>query len=165
MSMPDVTAVQKPQQAPLGLDQQPLFELGLREVRAYARELWTDHNIHDPGITMLELLCYALTDLCYRACFSIEDLLAVADDNKRNMASQFFKARQALPNGPLTELDYRKLLIDVEGVRNAWIHPVAPAPTMSMSSTSHFTQPRLSARIGSRSMRSADKSSVESVNG
>jgi len=128
MSLPDVTAVQKPQQATLGLDQQPLFELGLREVRAYARELWTDHNIHDPGITMLELLCYALTDLCYRACFPIEDLLAVADDNKGNMAGQFFKARQALPNGPLTELDYRKLLIDVEGVRNAWIHPVEPAP-------------------------------------
>lgn len=128
MTLPAITAVRKPQQAPLGLDPQPLFDLGLREVRAYARELWTDHNIHDPGITTLELLCYALTDLCYRACFPIEDLLAAAADNVRNMASQFFRARQALPNGPLTELDYRKLLIDVEGVRNAWIHPVEPAP-------------------------------------
>lgn len=128
MSLPDVTAVNKPQQAPLGLDQQPLFDLGMREVRAYARGLWTDHNAHDPGITMLELLCYALTDLCYRACFPIEDLLAAAADDRRNMAMQFFRAREALPNAPLTELDYRKLLINVEGVRNAWIRPVEPDP-------------------------------------
>ena len=128
MSLADVTAVNKPQQAPLGLDQQPLLDLGMREVRAYARGLWTDHNVHDPGVTTLELLCYALTDLCYRACFPIEDLLAAPADDKRNMAKQFFRARQALPNAPLTELDYRKLLIDVEGVRNAWIHPVEPDP-------------------------------------
>ena len=128
MSLPAVTAIRKPQQAPLGLDQQPLFDLGLRQVRAYARELWTDHNTHDPGITTLELLCYALTDLCYRAYYPIEDLLAAAADDRRNMAGQFFRAREALPNAPLTELDYRKLLIDVEGVRNAWIHPVEAPP-------------------------------------
>ena len=128
MSLPAVTAVQKPQGAPLGLDPQPLFDLGMRAVRGYARELWTDHNVHDPGITTLELLCYALTDLCYRACYPIEDLLAAAADDRRNMAGQFFRARQALPNAPLTELDYRRLMIDVEGVRNAWIRPVEPPP-------------------------------------
>jgi len=115
--------VRKPQGAMLGLDPQPLFDLGLRQVRAYARGNWTDHNVHDPGITALELLCYALTDLCYRACYPIEDLLATREDNARNMASQFFTARESLPVRPLTELDYRKLLIDVEGVRNAWIVP------------------------------------------
>ena len=27
---------------------------------------WTEHNMHDPGITVLEVLAYALTDLQYR---------------------------------------------------------------------------------------------------
>jgi hypothetical protein len=128
MSVPAVTVVRKPGLAPLGLDQQPLFDLGMRVVRAYARDLWTDHNVHDPGVTALEVLCYALTDLCYRACYPIEDLLAVASRDDASMARQFYTARQALPNAPLTELDYRKLLIDVDGVRNAWIRPVQPDP-------------------------------------
>ena len=33
--------------------------------------VWTDHNLHDPGITTLEILCYALTDLAYRTGFSV----------------------------------------------------------------------------------------------
>ena len=28
---------------------------------------WTSHNTHDPGITVLELLSYALTELQYRS--------------------------------------------------------------------------------------------------
>ena len=125
---PPAVAVARPEAAPLGLDQRPLFDLGMRQVRAYARGAWTDHNVHDPGVTALELLCYALTDLCYRACYPVEDLLAAPERDPENMAGQFFTARQALPNAPLTELDYRKLLIDVDGVRNAWIQAVDPDP-------------------------------------
>ena len=88
--------------------------------------LWTDHNIHDPGITTLELLCYALTELAYRSRFPVEDLLAAAEKNAENMAAQFFTPRQILPNRALTERDYRKLLIDLPDVKNAWIYPVAP---------------------------------------
>lgn len=119
-------AVRRPEALAPGLDPKPLFELGLREVRAYARALWTDHNIHDPGITTLELLCYALTDVAYRACHPVEDLLAVPGDNAAAMAEHFFSARRALPNAPVTELDYRRLMLDVEGVRNAWLYPVEP---------------------------------------
>src|SRR3954447_10535366 len=95
------------------LDQQQLYAMGLDHARRLSRRLWTDHNIHDPGITTLELLCYALTDLAYRAQFPIEDLLAAATDNAGAMAGQFFTPRQILPCAPLTERDYRKLLIDL----------------------------------------------------
>ena len=105
------------------LDQSQLFALGLDDVRRFSRQLWTDHNTHDPGITILELLCYALTDLSYRAQFPLEDLLATPTDNAQNMAAQFFTAREILPNRPLTVADYRKLLIDLPEVRNAWISP------------------------------------------
>ena len=105
------------------LDQTQLYARGLEDVRRFSRRLWTDHNTHDPGITILELLCYALTDLSYRAQFPLSDLLATPSDNSRNMASQFFSAGQVLPCKALTALDFRKLLIDLKGVRNAWISP------------------------------------------
>lgn len=120
--------VRKPEALELGLDHRGLLELGLGALRGYARLLWTDHNVHDPGITTLEQLCYALSELCYRACQPIEDLLAAPDNDRLNMARQFPAARAALPNAPLTALDYRKLALDVPGVRNAWILPYA-APT------------------------------------
>ncbi|HTJ96279.1 MAG TPA: hypothetical protein VL381_02330 [Rhodocyclaceae bacterium] len=107
------------------LDQQQLYALGLDHIRRLSRQLWTDHNVHDPGITTLELLCYTLTDLSYRAQFSVEDLLATPDKNAENMAAQFFTARQILPNEPLTTRDYRKLLIDLPDVKNAWVHTAA----------------------------------------
>jgi hypothetical protein len=105
------------------LDQRQLYAIGLDHVRRLSRRLWTDHNIHDPGITTLELLCYALTDLGYRAQFPVEDLLAGKTDNAAAMAGQFFTPRQILPNRALTRNDYRKLLIDLKDVKNAWLAP------------------------------------------
>ena len=37
---------------------------------------WTDYNVHDPGITTLEVLTYAIIDLGYRANLPIGSLLA-----------------------------------------------------------------------------------------
>lgn len=109
--------------AEAALDQGQLFAIGLDHVQRLSRRIWTDYNLHDPGVTILELLCYALTDLGYRASFPIADLLASASDNAAEMKKQFFTARQILPNRPLTRLDYRKLLIDLKGVKNAWLKP------------------------------------------
>ena len=107
-------------------DHQPLFAAGLERLRALAGAVWTDHNVHDPGITTLELLCYALTDLVYRASFPVGDLLAGSTADATAAArAQFFTAREILPTRPLTLADYRKLLIDVPGVKNAWLRPHA----------------------------------------
>jgi hypothetical protein len=105
------------------LDPKQLFAMGLQHVKRLSSRIWTDYNVHDPGITTLELLCYALTDLSYRASFPVKDLLASPNDNGVNMKKQFFTARQIFPNRPFTLLDYRKLLIDLKGVRNAWLQP------------------------------------------
>jgi len=109
----------------LTLDHKQLYAIGLKHVQQLSNRIWTDYNVHDPGITILELLCYALTDLGYRASYPVKDLLASKSDNADNMAGQFFTARQILPNRPLTLPDYRKILIDLEGVKNAWLtkHP------------------------------------------
>ena len=101
-------------------DARALFDEGLAEVRRLSSALWTDHNTHDPGITTLELLCYALTELAYRHSLPIEDRLAGDADG----SAQFFAPRAVLPNRALTELDWRKWLIDLAGVKNAWMEVV-----------------------------------------
>ena len=42
---------------------------GMDYIQCLSSKVWTDHNLHDPGITTLEVLCYALTDLAYRTAF------------------------------------------------------------------------------------------------
>jgi uncharacterized protein len=101
-------------------DARALFNEGLADVRRLSGALWTDHNTHDPGITTLELLCYALTELSYRHSLPIEDKLAGNADG----SAQFFAPPAVLPNRALTELDWRKCLIDLPGVKNAWIEVV-----------------------------------------
>ena len=52
-----------------------LRQLGIQHVQDLAGRLWTDYNSHDPGITMLEILSYAITELGYRVNYDIKDLL------------------------------------------------------------------------------------------
>ncbi len=109
------------------LDFRRLRELGLTHIQQYSGNLWTDHNLHDPGITMLEELCYALLDLGYRTGFSVPDLLAGASSEDQGAVKHFFTAAEILSNNPLTITDYRKLLLDIRGVRNAWLEKAEQA--------------------------------------
>lgn len=105
------------------LDFETLRAEGIRHLEHLATEIWTDYNAHDPGITIMELLCYALTDLGYRTrMIPIEDLVAPNDPKLKT----WFEATEILPNEPVTELDFRKLLIDVKGVKNAWLWKALP---------------------------------------
>ncbi len=99
-------------------DFQFLFDEGLKYVEKLGHKFWTDYNLHDPGIAILDVLCYAITELGYRADFDIEDLLTNKDGIIKN--NTFFTAANIFSNAPLSEIDYRKLLIDIKGVSNAW---------------------------------------------
>ncbi len=102
-----------------------LRQEGIQHLQNLSGSIWTDHNSHDPGITILEILCYAITDLGYRTDFLTQDLLT----NKSGMEpdpqlSTFFPAQDVLTNTPLTIMDYRKILLKIKGVRNAWLVPL-----------------------------------------
>ena len=100
-----------------------LRELGVNMLERLVTETWDDFNSHDPGITILEALCYVMTDVAYRISLPISDLLAPGEDPGRKQA--FFKAAEILPTEPITHLDWRKLIIDrVEGVKNVWLEPL-----------------------------------------
>lgn len=114
------------------LDFKKLRKKGIEHCQTLSSELWTDFNLHDPGLTILEVLCYALTDLGYRTNFPIEDLLARSPQQKakdtaepgpdgKTFNDNFFTPEQILSCNPVTLLDLRKLLIDVPGVKNAWV--------------------------------------------
>jgi len=99
---------------------------GLQYLQELGSDLWTDYNEHDPGITMLEALCYAITELGYRTSLPMARLLTGADGNIPS-SQTFFTARHILTQSPLTENDYRKLLIDLPGIHNAWLMAYDPA--------------------------------------
>ncbi len=95
---------------------------GLKYIEELGSTLWTDYNEHDPGITILEALCYSITELAYRTSLPMNDLLA--DETGHIDPSQaLFTAKDILTQAPLTINDYRKLLIDIKGVHNAWLYP------------------------------------------
>ena len=58
-----------------------LLEEGIFHIQNFSGDNWTDYNYHDPGITILEQICYAITDLGYKSNFPVEDLLMVGVDN------------------------------------------------------------------------------------
>jgi hypothetical protein len=106
---------------------------GIGLLQRLAGQTWTDHNTHDPGITILEQLCYALTDLDYRARYDVPDLLS--RDGKDPYASLYTPA-QILPSRPVTLADLRRVVIDVSGVKNAWVDLV-DAPVATFDSAHH----------------------------
>ena len=96
---------------------------GLEYIEQLASNLWTDYNSHDPGVTILEMLSYAITDLGLRIEMPLENILAPENNSAKEISEQFYKAAQILPSKPVTELDYRKLFVDIEGVKNCWLKP------------------------------------------
>lgn len=102
-----------------------LREQGLEYIQDLSGKIWTDHNAHDPGITILEVLCYALTDLGYRTGFEVKDVLATPDGVvDPPEISTLYPAHEILPSAPLTISDYRRLLVKIDGIRNAWLDPM-----------------------------------------
>ena len=118
--MNDNTVIQKNRVLPPSMDYEFLRKEGLRHIEELAHELWTDYNAHDPGITTMEALCYAITELGYRCGFDIKDLITNAN-GKIDNGHTLFTAKNILTVNPLTKLDYRKLLVDITGIQNAWL--------------------------------------------
>jgi hypothetical protein len=103
-----------------------LLEKGIALIQNYSGERWTDFNYHDPGITLLEQICYAITDLGYRTNFPIEDLLIGKKEGiDLEETNLFFPIDKIIPSKPLIPKDFQKLIIEeVEEVKNAWVYPV-----------------------------------------
>ncbi len=109
---------------PLSQNFKAIKEKGLSYIQEFSGTEWTNFNPSDPGITILDQVCFALTELGYCNNFPIQDILT----NKEGMLefeNQFFTPQQILTTSPVTIEDYRKYLIDgIDSIENVVIEPI-----------------------------------------
>ncbi len=125
--MPEALLISRKPPAANALDFAKLRQAGIAYLEKVVGGLWSDYNVHDPGITLLELLCYGITDITYRTTFPDADIFAFAPDKPLPKPEDppFTTARFALTNGPVTINDYRKLFLDrFKELRNVWLDRV-----------------------------------------
>lgn len=86
---------------------------------------WTDYNLHDPGITVLEAACYALTEIGYRIDFKVADHLCDADGSIDSTRHGLFPPSAILPCAPTTSTDLTGTIIAADGrIHDARLVPI-----------------------------------------
>jgi len=100
-----------------------LLKTGMGIIKELAGEYWTDYNEHDPGITILEQLAYALTEIGLKANLPVKDIICNNDGSINGRQNFFFTAAEILSSKAITCEDYRRLLIDkFPEINNAWVN-------------------------------------------
>ena len=108
------------------MDYDALYREGIELIQKFSGAVWTDYNVHDPGVTILEYLCFGITDVAFRCNFPITDLLYARENRQfKPVDNAFFPADKIFPCTPLTEDDYRRMILDrmMEEVDYVWVKP------------------------------------------
>lgn len=114
--------IKRLQPDPDGLDFDGLRKAGVRLVQEMSGDVWTDYNLHDPGVTILEALCYALTDLAYRSGFGAADYLAAPNGEIDFEKQALYRPDEIFSSRAVTDNDYRKLILGaVPNIDNVWV--------------------------------------------
>ena len=128
MSAPDGT-ISRAATADIGQDYGALVAEGTLLLQQMSGTVWTNYNYSDPGVTIFEQLCYALTELSYRADFPVQDLLGAEGSGQVSLLRQgLYPARAIMTGSAVTPDDLRRLVIDrVPEVDNIWFTPLPAA--------------------------------------
>lgn len=122
MAIPDFIPRERPD--PDNLEYAALKRQGIALTQDLSGDAWTDYNEHDPGVTILEQLCYGLTDLAYRSGLPVADYLCDGKGNVDYNGQALFPPQDILPSRPVTANDYRKLLYDaIPEIEDIWLRP------------------------------------------
>ncbi|HEY9513346.1 MAG TPA: hypothetical protein VIQ48_12330 [Rhodanobacter sp.] len=89
-----------------------LRKRGIALVQALTGESWSDFNYHDPGVTLLEALCFALTENVFSAEQPLIDQLTAPDGRVHYRRLGLHAAEEILPCRPCTSMDYVCWLLD-----------------------------------------------------
>lgn len=122
--MNDTVHISAAPPARTSMDYSALRETGMEWIRLWAKESWTDHNVHDPGITVLEAFSYAMTELGLRLDQDVADLLR---SGEAHAEPQLEPAHRVLPSGPVNAADLRRILLDHPLVSDVQIFQPAPS--------------------------------------
>ncbi|MBL1260684.1 MAG: hypothetical protein COB33_009170 [Thiotrichaceae bacterium] len=99
-----------------------LKKRGIALAQEISGDLWSDYNAHDPGVTILEQLCYALTELAFHADADVADLLLNGDGKLDYQAQSLHQPEDVFPCRATTLTDLRKTLLDeVKEIDNIWL--------------------------------------------
>lgn len=129
-----------------------LRQLGVSLNQHLSGAVWTDYNLHDPGVTILEQLCYALSELAFQADLPTADHLARLDGSIQFRQQALFRPDDILRCRATTEADYRRVLLDrVAGLADARLRPCEDTPGLL----------RLSLRMADHHARAADEAPPE----
>ena len=109
-----------------GAEYEALRAAAIATVQRMAGDIWTDYNYSDPGVTIIEQLAYALTELPYRASLPVADILAEPNGRRLQLHRHgLFPAWSILPCNPVTVADIRRVILDeVSDIANIWINPI-----------------------------------------
>ena len=91
-----------------GLDYETLRLEGIRLVQKLCENVWTDFNPHDPGVTILEQIVYALTDLGYKTNFDITSFLADREGHIDYKRQALYTQEEVMRQFPVTTEDYER---------------------------------------------------------
>lgn len=95
----------------------------LEETQRLSGKVWTDYNVHDPGVTLAETAAYALAELDYKLGFPLADCLSEEDRPFDAARFGLFPPTDVYTTSPVTEDDYRRMLLaNVPGIDNATVH-------------------------------------------
>lgn len=102
-----------------------LREEAIKIVQDLSGNIWTDYNLHDPGITIIEQLCYALTELIYKANADVQDILAGKESDQIDYRNQgLYLPHEIFSSKAVTINDFRKIIYDaLPELNNVWLYP------------------------------------------
>jgi hypothetical protein len=86
--------------------------------QAASSQIWSDFNIHDPGVTMLEQTAFALSELAFRANVPIRDLLTGEDGAIDLVGLGLGPAAQVLSAAPVSLVGIKARLAVLPQVAN-----------------------------------------------
>lgn len=84
-------------------------------------KIWTDYNLHDPGVTLLEQTAFALTEIAYHGDHAPRDLLTTADGTFDTDSLALFDADQVLPGRPVTTADMASCLSELQDLERVFV--------------------------------------------
>lgn len=94
----------------------------LEEVQRLSGKVWTDFNVHDPGVTLADIANYALTETNYKLGFDLADYLTGKGESFNPKRFGLFPPSEVYTTAPVTTEDYRRLFFShIPELENVWV--------------------------------------------
>lgn len=99
-----------------------LWKQTLDEVQRMSGMVWTDYNVHDPGVTLMDIATNALVETDYKLGFPHQDYLTGENGEFKPERFGFYRPVEVYTTAPVTTEDYRKLFFShIPDLENIWL--------------------------------------------